>query len=114
MGGWRDDPRRVVTVGPRTRASAYPSATTLWHSWRAFEAPSATVGTPVALTLSAARSCSQSPPITRAWYWTGRWADVETVILFAPSTTWQFVTMTPSERTTNPVPTPLPCCAPPN
>src|SRR6266496_3651845 len=32
----------------------------------------------------------------------------------APSTTWKLVTMMPSDRITNPVPTPFPCAAPPS
>jgi hypothetical protein len=56
-------------------------------------------------------SCRQSLPITRAlrcrpWAPFGLFRN--TVTLEAPSTTWQFVTMTPSERTMNPVPTPRP------
>jgi hypothetical protein len=35
-------------------------------------------------------------------------ADVSTVTFDAPSTTWKFVTTTPSDRTTNPVPSPVP------
>jgi hypothetical protein len=34
--------------------------------------------------------------------------DVNTVIFVAPSTTWQLVTTTPSDRTMKPVPTPWP------
>ena len=52
--------------------------------------------------------------MTRASYRTGFAAEVKTLIRVACSTTWQFVTMTPSDRTMNPVPTPFPCCAPPN
>ena len=44
----------------------------------------------------------------------GSSSEVNTVIFEPPSTTWQFVTTTPSERTMNPVPTPWPCWAPPN
>ena len=36
------------------------------------------------------------------------------MILEAPSTTWQLVTMTPSDRTMNPVPTPWPSWGLPN
>src|SRR5436309_12111173 len=73
------------------------------------ESPRGTVGNPVASIFRTARSCWQSPPITRASYCFGVCADVETVIFDPPSTTWQFVTMTPSCRTMNPVPTPFPC-----
>ncbi len=55
-----------------------------------------------------ARSCRQSEPITRALNCLGSASDVKTVIFEAASTTWQFVTMTPSDRTMNPVPTPWP------
>src|SRR5438093_8289116 len=78
------------------------------------ESPRGTVGNPVASIFRTARSCWQSPPITRASYCFGVCADVETVIFDPPSTTWQFVTMTPSCRTMNPVPTPFPCCTLPN
>ena len=101
-----------VTVGPPSSARAYPSATTLCPSCRASESPRPTVGRPVAPIFSTARSCRQSPPITRASYVFGFLSDVKTVIFVASSTTWQFVTMTPSERTTKPVPTPLPCWPP--
>src|SRR5712691_630445 len=102
----------VVTVGPPSSASAYPSATTRWPSCNEPDSPSATVGRPVAFTFRTARSCRQSPPISRASYCFGSLSELETVIFEAPSTTWQFVTMTPSDRTTNPVPTPCPCPAP--
>ena len=78
------------------------------------ESPRGTVGNPVASIFKTARSCWQSPPITRASYCFGDCADVETVIFDPPSTTWQFVTMMPSCRTMNPVPTPLPCWTLPN
>ena len=76
--------------------------------------PSGTVGRPVASIFRTARSCWQSPPITRASYCFGFASDVKTEIFDAPSTTWQFVTTTPSERTMNPVPTPLPSWALPS
>ena len=63
---------------------------------------------PCASIFRTARSCSQSPPITRASYFCGLLAEVETVIFVPPSTTWQFVTTMPSDRTTKPVPTPSP------
>ena len=75
--------------------------------------PSATVGNPVASIFSTARSCSQSPPMTRRVVLaSGLASELNTVIFEAPSTTWQFVTMTPSDRTMNPVPTPWPSPAP--
>src|SRR4029453_17475625 len=52
--------------------------------------------------------------MTRASYCVGFSAEVETVILEPPSTTWQLVTMMPSCRTMDPVPTPLPCWTLPN
>src|SRR5438034_3706827 len=77
------------------------------------ECPSVTVGSPVASTLRMARSCSESLPITRAWKLRLSGAGRVTVTLTAPSTTWKFVTMMPSDRTMNPVPTSLPDEVPP-
>ncbi len=73
----------------------------------------ATVGMSFASIFRTARSCRQSEPITRASNCSGSASDVKTVIFEAASTTWQFVTMTPSDRTMNPVPTPWPLPPPP-
>ena len=77
------------------------------------EAPSGTLGRPVARILSTARSASESPPMTRATYERVGVVDVVTVIRCPPSTTWKFVTTIPSDRMMNPVPTPRPGCEPP-
>src|ERR1051325_8679381 len=77
------------------------------------ECPSVTVGRLVASTLRTASSCSESLPITRAWKLRSSGAGRVTVTLTAPSTTWKFVTMMPSDRTMNPVPTSFPADVPP-
>src|SRR4051794_40123183 len=74
----------------------------------------ASVGSPVASTFRTARSASESPPITRAWKLRVGDSVVVTVIRCAPSTTWKLVTMMPSDRMMNPVPTPRPGVCPPN
>src|SRR5918995_1760877 len=109
----REDTMPEVTVGPPSSASAYPIATTCWPRRRPSLEPSGTVVRPFACTFRTARSCSQSPPITRAPYRVGSSSDVETVMRDAPCTTWQLVTTTPLDRTMKPVPIPSPCSGAP-
>src|SRR5512143_2477479 len=68
------------------------------------ELPSLTAGRFFASILRTAMSLVSSAPSTLAGYTVPSRAITET--LFAPATTCAFVTMTPSLRTTNPVPNP--------
>src|SRR6266498_3832160 len=85
---------------------------TLSPSRTSFAFPNGTVGRRVAFTLRTARSRSWSAPITRAPNDRLSGAGMVTLMLSAPSTTWKFVTIIPSDLTTNPVPTPLPVWPP--
>src|SRR6266571_4039297 len=104
----------LVTVGPPFRANAYPMATTCSPSSSWLESPSESVGMSCAPIFNTARSEFGSPPMTRAVNRCTSGGGVITVMCWAHSTTCQFVTMIPSERMTNPVPTPRPCCVPKN
>jgi hypothetical protein len=55
-----------VTVGPPSRARAYPMATTRCPSSKPLESPRARTGRSRASSFSTARSRSEYPPMTRA------------------------------------------------
>ena len=95
-----------VTVGPPSRARALPIATTSSPTLSRSESPRAAVGRPPASTLTTARSVVGSFPSTRAGIF--RSSANTTSMDCAPATTWLFVTMTPSEPMTKPVPAPSP------
>src|SRR5581483_1504296 len=90
----------LVTVGPPSMATT-SSPTFSW-----LESPRAAVGSPPASTLTTARSVDGSFPSTRAGIF--RSSANTTSMDCAPATTWLFVTMTPSEPMTKPVPAPSP------
>ena len=87
-------------------------ATTSSPTWTSSELPSAMVGSPVASTLTTARSLGALCPRIRA----SRVVPSENTawILWAPSITWLLVTITPSDEITNPVPAAPPESGPPS
>ncbi len=82
-----------------------PIATTSSPTWSLSELPSFADGSPVASTFNTARSLSVERPSTFADLLVPS-VNVTWISPFAPSTTWLFVTMMPSDEMTNPVPAP--------
>jgi hypothetical protein len=79
----------MVTVWPTP--SGLPIASTTSPTCTASELPSASAGSPSAVTLSSATSLGLSVPTTAAG--SVRPSGNSTVMLSAPSITWLFVTM---------------------
>src|SRR6476661_463997 len=96
-----------VTLRPPSSASAFPIAMTSSPTWVSSELPSFANASPVASTLSTARSLSPEVPSTFAVLLVPS-VKVTSMLPFAPWTTWLLVTTTPSAEITKPVPSPLP------
>jgi hypothetical protein len=90
-----------VTVTPRS--SGKPIAYTVSASSRSLDRPSVTGVSRVPSTFTTAMSCCGSVPITVPDI-VGCPSVKTTRTCTAPSTTWLFVTMTPSEEAITPVP----------